>query len=1167
MKNIKFLLTILSFIFCFSSFAQNSFYTPEGKTSMEVSTEQILVKFKSGVAFEAQKQILGNAENLVPLIRENLLPAPIVTLVQLSNGVTEQGVETLLNQLRVNEKVDYANPFLAHKDGTLQGITDKLIVGLKNPADEAVLVNLAKGFGAEIENRNEFDPLQFHLKVSKSANRNSLEIANSLYETGLFAFAEPDFLRLMKRMNTNDPLVGNQWSLNNDGVNTSQYGGVVGADMKVYSAWNTSTGSSSIKVAIIDEGVDLVHPDLVANLLPGYDATGQGSGGAPSGDDAHGTACAGIVAGVGNNSTGVAGVAYGSKIIPVRIAYSNAQGNWVTSNTWIANALNWSWQTAGADILSNSWGGGSSSSAINNAINGSITSGRGGLGAPVIFAAGNGNGAVGYPGSNNETIAVIAMSMCNERKNPSSCDGETWWGSDHGTHADVAAPGVKIYATDISGAAGYSSGDYVSNFNGTSSACPNTAGVMALILSVDGNLTEQAARAALETTCDKVGGYTYSTNGAQPNGTWSTDLGYGRVNAQAALNSLTPPANDDAGISAVIDPSGTICATSATPIVTLKNYGANTLSSVDIVYSVDGGSSSTYNWTGSLASQATTNVTLSAVSFSSGSHTFNANTNNPNGTADSNTNNDAGSSSFNSGDQGITLSILTDNYASETTWDIRDGSGNVVASGGPYAQNNTTFTHNLCVASACFDLTIYDSYGDGICCAYGNGSYSLTEDATGNTLASGGSFGSSETTNFCVPSAPPSQYTLTTNTNGNGSVSPGGTYNGGSSVTISATPDAGYQFDGWSGDLSGSTNPITFTISSNMNVTANFSLIPPNQYTLTTSTNGNGTVTPGGTYNAGTSLTISATPDAGYQFDNWSGDLSGSTNPITFTINANMSVTANFSSTGGGGCSYSTIDNEGFESGWGIWNDGGSDCRKSANDSNYANNGTYCVRLRDNTSTSVMTTDVLDLSGYDELTVDFSCWIRSFEGSEDFWLQISTNGGSSYTTVEDWVKGVDFNNNERIDPSVVIAGPFTNNCRLRFRADASGNSDWAYFDDVHIQGCSGTGGNSVIVGNDYDKDVDSSEDEAIEMEVSLTELELFPNPVSSELTVAYEIQTDTEYVNLIVTDFTGKVIQRLKTPAGVHNEQIDVSQFVEGYYLVHLISGQERTAKKFVVIK
>lgn len=1097
MKNIQFLLTILCLTLCVNIYSQNFFYSPDGKTTLETSTEKILVKFKAGTDFETQKQILGESKNLVPLQRENLLPAPVVTLVDLTENATKSDVEILLNQLNSNEKVDYASPFLAHKDGTLHGITDKIIVGLKSESDAQVLENIAKGYGAEIEERNEFDPLQYHLLVSKNANRNALAIANAIHETGLFQFAEPDFLRLMKRFNTNDPFVGDQWSLNNDGNNTSQWNGVAGADMKVYNAWNTSTGSASIKVAILDEGVDLVHPDLVANLLLGYDATGQGSNGGPSGDDAHGTACAGIVASVGNNNTGTAGVAYGSKIIPVRIAYSNAQGNWVTSNTWIANSLNWAWQTANADILSNSWGGGSPSTAINNAISGSINSGRGGLGAPVIFAAGNGNGAVGYPGSNNETIAVIAMSMCNERKNPSSCDGETWWGSDHGTHADVAAPGVKIYATDISGPAGYSSGDYVSNFNGTSSACPNAAGVMALILSVDGNLTEQAARAALETTCDKVGGYTYSTNGAQPNGTWSTDLGYGRVNAEAALNSLTPPSNDDAGISAVVDPSGTVCATSAVPTVTLKNFGANSLTSVTINYSVDGGSNNTYAWSGSLASQASTNVTLPSVSFGSGSHTFDASTSSPNGTTDSNSANDGASSSFNSGDQGITLSILTDNYASETTWDIRDGNGNVVASGGPYASNNTTYTHNLCVASDCFDFTIYDSYGDGICCAYGNGSYSLTEDATGSTLASGGAFASSETTNFCVPTG-------------------GG----------------------------------------------------PTQYTLTTNTNGNGSVTSGGTYDAGTSLTITATPDPGYQFDNWSGDLSGSTNPITFTINSNMTVTANFSATGGGGCTYSTIDNEGFEGGWGIWNDGGSDARRSANDASYANNGTYCIRLRDNTSTSVMTTDVLDLSGYEELTVDFSAYIRSFEGTEDFWLQISQNGGSSYTTVEDWVKGTDFNNNQRIDPSVVISGPFTSNCRLRFRADASGNSDWVYIDDVHIQGCSnGNGGNSVIVGNEGDEIDDKLDTNKPNLNITVAQLNLYPNPVSSQLTVAYEIETEEENVDMIITDFTGRVIQQLKTPRGAHNQQIDVSQFVQGYYLVHLISGEERIAKKFVVVK
>ncbi|MBC8884298.1 S8 family serine peptidase [Flavobacterium piscinae] len=113
-------------------------------------------------------------------------------------------------------------------------------------------------------------------------------------------------------------------------------------------------------------------------------------------------------------------------------------------------------------------------------------------------------------------------------------------GSDYGTNTDVSAPGVKIYTTDISGAAGYSSGDYAPTFNGTSSACPNVAGVMALILSANSNLNMLEARQILESTCSKVGGYTYNTNvSGQPNGTWSNDLGYGRVNALAALQLTT----------------------------------------------------------------------------------------------------------------------------------------------------------------------------------------------------------------------------------------------------------------------------------------------------------------------------------------------------------------------------------------------------------------------------------------------------------------------------------------------------------------------------------------------------------------------------------------------------------------------------------------------------
>jgi gingipain R len=149
------------------------------------------------------------------------------------------------------------------------------------------------------------------------------------------------------------------------------------------------------------------------------------------------------------------------------------------------------------------------------------------------------------------------------------------------------------------------------------------------------------------------------------------------------------------------------------------------------------------------------------------------------------------------------------------------------------------------------------------------------------------------------------QFTLTTNVVGNGSISlnpPGGTYCEGTEVTLTAVPDAGWQFDGWSGDLSGTQNPATITMGSNKNVTATFSQLPVNQYSLTVNTTGQGSVTlnpSGGVYDEGTVVTLTAVPDSGWKFDNWSGDLSGSTNPTTITMNANKTVTANFSETGG----------------------------------------------------------------------------------------------------------------------------------------------------------------------------------------------------------------------------------------------------------------------------
>ncbi len=96
----------------------------------------------------------------------------------------------------------------------------------------------------------------------------------------------------------------------------------------------------------------------------------------------------------------------------------------------------------------------------------------------------------------------------------------------------------------------------------------------------------------------------------------------------------------------------------------------------------------------------------------------------------------------------VVLNITLDNYPSETTWDLKDASGTVVASGGPYNTQGGTVSQTFNLASGDYTFTIYDSYGDGICCAYGNGSYSLTSGSV--TIVQGGSFGSSESTNFCV---------------------------------------------------------------------------------------------------------------------------------------------------------------------------------------------------------------------------------------------------------------------------------------------------------------------------------------------------------------------------------------------------------------------------------
>lgn len=159
-----------------------------------------------------------------------------------------------------------------------------------------------------------------------------------------------------------------------------------------------------------------------------------------------------------------------------------------------------------------------------------------------------------------------------------------------------------------------------------------------------------------------------------------------------------------------------------------------------------------------------------------------------------------------------------------------------------------------------------------------------------------------------------------------------------------------------------------------------------------------------------------------------------------------------------------TLNFEDFESGWGIWNDGGSDARRSSGDAAYAKSGSYPVRLQDNTSTSVMTTDNLDLTAYSSAEISFSYITNSMDnGNEDFWLQVSTDGGNSFTTVEEWNLNDEFVNDQRYDETVTIDGiTFTASTQFRFRCDASANNDQVFIDDVEIRGCGAGAGSSFI---------------------------------------------------------------------------------------------------------
>ncbi len=605
--------------------------------------------------------------------------------------------------LRAVSDVPVDPVFVDPDSGLLMVMEPEILVGLKDGVDPAAF------FGAEWPRavplpgtRNQF--------VLGMGGRTAEEILAECVRRSAddrVAWAEPNFRSEGVRHYTpNDPLFGNQWHLE-DG-----HPGGVDAE----TAWESSRGAGRV-IAIVDDGVQFTHPDLLANLAPGQTNVVAGSTNAApaAAEDNHGTAVAGVAAAVAQNSLGVAGMAFESRILPVKMATGEST---YASDAQIATAFRYAAGLAGgagwtgADVINFSWSW-SESTTLNSALADAAANGRGGKGCPITVSSGNDGGGwyyfsvpvsagshtlkfeylkdssesdgedcvwlddvfipgvgmesfeggtfppsgwttggsagwtraadgwhamgtgtnsarsgtithsqstwlqtirttgtgdisfwlwtsteagydvfnfyvdgalqdpygygggytdpggvygttttIAYPASHPDTIAVGASTDCDYRSDYS----QYGTGLDFVTASSGGTNGIST--TDRTGADGYVSGDYDDAFGGTSSSSPLAAGIAALVLAKNTNLTAGEVRALLRKSCAKIGGVTYSGGDAGAGG-WNTYYGYGKLMATLALDntpSLQPPAFS--GISATnglpvnlpfLSPSGVQC--------------------------------------------------------------------------------------------------------------------------------------------------------------------------------------------------------------------------------------------------------------------------------------------------------------------------------------------------------------------------------------------------------------------------------------------------------------------------------------------------------------------------------------------------------------------------------------------------------------------------------
>ena len=395
-------------------------------------------------------------------------------------------------------------------NGTYMELTGSIYVKLKSLDDKVFLDTVAKKYGLTVVKQSEFLPLWFVLRAGKR-DASVLQVANEIYETGRFAVCRPDFA-IDAREISYDPDVLRQWGLYNSGnpYDDTLYDYVAGVDINASPAWNYSTGRGVV-IAIVDEGIDMTHEDLKSNIYPeSLDTQSEDTLACSNLYGDHGTHCAGIAAAVRNNGIQVSGVAPDARLMSV----SNDLSYTPEEEFNLARGIVWA-AKHGADIISCSWRCTSDSSAVADAIRYVVSKGRNGKGCVVVKSAGNNGVGITAPGNDKSVIAVG-----NIMPNGFIADD-----SNHGENMLVCAPGTSVLSTIPH--------NQIKRFNGTSMAAPHVAGVVALMLERNPELSVAQVREILAKSARKLNTMNFTKENEY--GLWNEYYGYGLVDALNAV--------------------------------------------------------------------------------------------------------------------------------------------------------------------------------------------------------------------------------------------------------------------------------------------------------------------------------------------------------------------------------------------------------------------------------------------------------------------------------------------------------------------------------------------------------------------------------------------------------------------------------------------------------